>query len=281
MAKNTVLIAMLQLMQGYDIRANLDRALSMILSAADSGAKIAALPEMFSCPYEPAQIKKAAGLSNLALDELKNCAINNNICIVAGSMPFPGLGSKVYNRSVVIDSNGEEIFSHDKIHLFDCNPPGGPKVVESSFIIPGIRLGCFETAWGKCSVIICYDIRFTALTQLIADMGVKILFIPAAFSTSTGPAHWEMLVRMRAMELQGYVIGVQPAFNEGLSYIPYGHSVAAGPFGEIISQASGEESIKLVEIDLDECDKLKSRFPLLEHRRQDLYRTVWLNADRD
>jgi predicted amidohydrolase len=112
-------------------------------------------------------------------------------------------------------------------------------------------------------------------------MGVKILFIPAAFSTSTGPAHWEMLVRMRAMELQGYVIGVQPAFNEGLSYIPYGHSVAAGPFGEIISQASGEESIKLVEIDIDECDKLKRRFPLLKHRRQDLYRTVWLNADRD
>lgn len=280
MADGKLKISMVQLKQGRDIEGNIEKALAFLDKAAQSGADIAVLPEMFLCPYEPLFIKKAEKLSLEALDALKNAARKNHMMIVAGSMPVCENEERPFNRSIVINAEGEEIYRHDKMHLFDCSPPGGPAIVESSFTRPGSTLGSFNTKWGKCSVIVCYDIRFTALTHLLGDMGVKMLFIPAAFSTSTGPAHWEMLVRMRAVELQGFVIGVQPAFNSELNYIPYGHSIAAGPFGQVIADAGADETVKTVEIDTDECDKLKEVFPLLKHRRTDLYRTVWLDADR-
>lgn len=281
MAVNKVKIGLCQLKQGLDITGNILKATGMVEQAAIGGASIAVLPEMFLCPYEPFYLKKAVNYSDYAIDLLKKKAKENRIYIVAGSVPWTVGGAKPFNRSLVIDPEGEEIFLHDKIHLFDCDPPGGPKVVESATLKPGNALGGFKTPWGMCSVIVCYDIRFTALTQLLANMGVRILFVPAAFSMTTGPAHWEMLVRMRAMELQGYVAGVQPARNNELKYIPYGHSIIAGPFGEVIADLGEGESLSIIEIDLNECDNLKKKFPLLEHRRSDLYRTVWLNEDRN
>lgn len=280
MSEGKLKISMIQLKQGWDIKGNIEKAKSLLDKAAESRADIAVLPEMFLCPYEPHYIKKAQKNSLEAIETLKSSAQKNNMLIVAGSVPVCEDKQRPYNRSIVINSEGKEIFKHDKIHLFDCSPPGGPAFVESSFTRPGDKLGSFDTIWGKCSVIVCYDIRFTALTSLLGDMGVKILFIPAAFSTSTGPAHWEMLVRMRAIELQGFVIGVQPAFNSEHNYISYGHSIAAGPFGQVIADAGTDETVKTIEIDTNECDKLKEVFPLLKHWRTDLYRTVWLNADR-
>ncbi len=280
MDENKVKIGLCQLKQSLDITGNILKAADMAERAAMDGASIAVLPEMFLCPYEPLYIKKAVESAEYAIDLLKKKALDNRIYIVAGSIPVSIDGAKPFNRAFVIDPEGEEIFLHDKIHMFDCDPPGGPKVVESATVQPGNMLGAFKTPWGMCSVIVCYDIRFTSLTQLLANMGVRIMFVPAAFSMTTGPAHWEMLVRMRAMELQGYVAGVQPARNNELNYIPYGHSIIAGPFGEVIADLGEGESLNVLEIDLNECDNLKKRFPILEHRRSDLYRTVWLNENR-
>ena len=281
MAENKVTIGICQLKQDLDISSNIQKSADMAEMAAGNGASIAVLPEMFLCPYEPFYIKKALKSSEYAIDVLRKTALRNRIYIVAGSVPWSRGEAKPYNRAFVINPAGEEIFFHDKMHLFDCDPPGGAKVVESATVQAGNTLGAFKTPWGMCSVIVCYDIRFTSLTQLLADMGVRILFIPAAFSMTTGPAHWEMLVRMRAMELQGYVAGVQPARNKEFNYIPYGHSIVAGPFGEVIADLGEGESLSVIEIDLNECDNIKKRFPLHEHRRSDLYRTVWLNEDRN
>jgi omega-amidase len=281
LAENKVKIGICQLKQNLDISSNIRKSAEMAEEAAGNGAAIVALPEMFLCPYEPFYIKKAIKSAEYAIDILKRTALRNRIYIVAGSVPWSIGEAKPYNRAFVIDPAGEEIFFHDKIHLFDCDPPGGAKVVESAAVQPGNTLGAFKTPWGMCSVIVCYDIRFTALSQLLANMGVKIMFVPAAFSMTTGPAHWDMLVRMRAMELQGYVAGVQPARNNEFNYIPYGHSIIAGPFGEVITDLGEGESSSVIEIDLNECDNLKKSFPLLEHRRSDLYRTVWLNEDRN
>jgi omega-amidase len=281
LAENKVKIGICQLKQDLDISSNIRKSADMSDKAAGNGAEIVVLPEMFMCPYEPFYIKKAAKSAEYAIEVLKKTALRNRIYIVAGSVPWSTREAKPYNRSFVIDPAGEEIFFHDKIHLFDCNPPGGAKVVESATVQPGKTLGSFKTPWGVCSVIVCYDIRFPQLSQLLANMGVRIMFVPAAFSMTTGPAHWEMLVKMRAMELQGYVVGVQPARNNEFNYIPYGHSIIAGPFGEVIADLGEGESLSVIEIDLDECDNLKKSFPLLEHRRSDLYRTVWLNEDRN
>ncbi len=264
-----------QIRQGYDIQANIEKAISLINRAADSGARIACLPEMFFTPYEPASIRKAAPLSESALERLQGLAKDRGMYIVAGSMPWPSGQKRLFNRSHVIDSSGEVIHYHDKIHLFDCNPPGGPKVVESATIEPGSALGDFATPWGTAAVIVCYDIRFTPLTQLLAEKEVRLLFVPAAFAHATGRAHWEMLIRLRAVELQAFIAGVQPATNPELGYVPWGHSIVASPWGEVIMDAGMDETVQVVQIDLAEIDAIRAQFPLRSHRRNDLYETRW------
>ncbi len=272
---DTVAIGICQIKQGYDHEENLSKALRMIDEAARKGAAIAVLPEMFFTPYEPFSIRSSAPVAEKAVDFLKQRAKRNGITVIAGSMPWEGDGKRYFNRAFVFDCAGDIVYSHDKIHLFDCTPPGGPQVRESDVIVPGNSLGAFETPWGKASVIVCYDIRFTPVAQLLADHGVRMLFVPAAFSTATGKAHWEMLVRCRAVEMQAYVIGVQPAHNPSLKYVPYGHSMIASPWGEVLLDAGQEETVELVHIDLQRVNSIRSTFPLLAHRRKDLYETVW------
>jgi omega-amidase len=259
----------------YDFEHNIKRAAAMADQAADMGADIVVFTEMFFTPYEPKAIRSAAQFSTQALDAMKAKASGRKITIVAGSMPWKSQGDRLYNRAYVIGPDGEILFHHDKIHLFDCTPPGGPVVKESEVILPGSSLKHFETPWGNASVIVCFDIRFTPLTQLLADKDVRLLFVPAAFSQATGKAHWEMLVRMRSVELQAFVIGVQPAYNPDLKYVPWGHSMIASPWGEILFNAGTDETVQVVKVDLTEIDKIRAQFPLCAHRRQDLYQTVW------
>lgn len=268
-------VGICQLRQGYDFEANIDGAVAMAGRAADMGARIAVLPEMFSTPYEPASIRKAAPMSGSALEKLQAVAEERGIYIVAGSLPWPSDQGRLFNRSHVIGPSGEIIHRHDKIHLFDCTPPGGPRVMESDTVVPGGSLGHFSTPWGNAAVIVCYDIRFTPITQLLLDRDVRLLFVPAAFSLATGKAHWEMLVRIRAVELQAFVIGAQPAENPELRYVPWGHSIVASPWGEVLSDAGTDETVEVTRIDLDEVEGIRARFPLRAHRRDDLYATSW------
>ncbi|NLW66517.1 MAG: carbon-nitrogen hydrolase family protein, partial [Bacteriovoracaceae bacterium] len=257
---------------------NLSRAYGMIDDAAQKGAEIAVLPEMFFSPYEPVSIRSAAYLAERAAEGLRERAARHGIMIVAGSMPWRGDGRRFFNRSFVFGRSGEDLYQHDKIHLFDCSPPGGPSVMESDFIMPGDALGSFETPWGPASVIECYDIRFSPVAQILADKNIRLLFVPAAFSLSTGTAHWEILVRVRALEIQGFVVGVQPAHNPGLRYVPYGHSLISSPWGRILYDAGQEDAADVVNIDLSEIRDIRERFPLLAHRRRDLYTTSWLGG---
>jgi omega-amidase len=272
---NTLTVGMCQIRQGYDFRQNLDKSLAMIDEACSKGAQVVVLTEMFFTPYEPPAMARSAALAQEALEKIRESASKNNVMVVAGSMPWDTGTGKLFNRAFVVDGSGQVIHHHDKIHLFDCTPPGGPAVKESDSIVPGDFLGTFETPWGKAAVVVCYDIRFSPLTQLLADQGVTLLFIPAAFSLATGTAHWEMLVKIRAVELQGFVVGVQPARNPDLRYVPYGHSLIASPWGEIILDAGEDEGVAVATMDLGQVQAIRDRFPLITHRRLDLYRTDW------
>ena len=276
MLSSTLKVGICQISTTYQIEQNIAKAVDMVKDAASSGADIVALPEMFLTPYEPDYIRKAKDFTGKAIEELANAALEHGIYIVAGSLPYLQEGGKPFNRSFVFDAKGRVVCFHDKLHLFDCEPPGGPVVRESDIIRKGNHLDTFETPWGLSSVIVCYDIRFTPLLQLLADRGVVLLFVPAAFSLSTGRAHWEMLVRLRAVEIQGFVVGVQPAYNPDLKYIPWGHSIVSNPWGEVLMDAGKEEVVKVVDIDMEEVEKIRMSFPLLEHRRSDLYSTTWL-----
>ncbi|HOJ13336.1 MAG TPA: nitrilase-related carbon-nitrogen hydrolase [Deltaproteobacteria bacterium] len=268
-------VGICQLRQGYDVEANIERACELIGLASGDGADICVLPEMFSTPYEPVSIRRAAALSASALERVCRKASELGVYVVAGSLPWPSGDGRLYNRAFVVDPKGEAVYHHDKIHLFDCAPCGGPNVRESETVAPGSSLGSFTTPWCRASVIVCYDVRFVQLVQVLADMGVRLLFVPAAFSSATGEAHWEMLVRIRALELQGYVVGVQPAVNEDLAYVPWGRSVLASPWGEVLARAGTDEEVIVTEIDMTYTDEIRSRFPLLAHRRADLYETRW------
>jgi len=263
----------------YAPQDNIDKALSLIDEAAGQGAEVAVLPEMFSTPYEPSAIRSAVPLTPCALQRLSDKARRHGIYVVAGSLPYAAKGPKPFNRACVFDPEGRIIHTHDKLHLFDCEPPGGPSVRESMTAMPGSELGVFKTPWGTAAVLVCYDIRFTPLIQILVDRGVSLLFVPAQFSTATGKAHWEMLLRVRALEIQGVVVGVQPAQNPALAYVPFGHSITAGPWGEVLGDAGTEETVSVVRVDMDECARIRSVFPLIEHRRTDLYRTVWQDGD--
>ncbi len=272
---DNLILGVCQLKQSYDIAANLKKAERMLNEAADMGARMVALPEMFLAPYEPEAIADARKHVRPALERVSEIAGRREIYIVAGSVPFDAGSSLPFNRSVVFGPDGREICHHDKVHLFDCSPPAGPAVKESAMLAAGDRLEVFDTPWGKAAVIVCYDIRFVQLTQFLADRDVKVLIVPAAFSLATGKAHWEMLIRMRALELQGFVAGIQPAYNDELNYIPWGHSIVADPWGEVQADCGQSECVRTVELDFARIMEIRERFPLLRHRRLDLYETVW------
>lgn len=263
----------------YAIEHNIARALELVDEAAAQGAEIVALPEMFSTPYEPQAIRSAVAHTPATLEGLKERARRHRIFIVGGSLPCSIGRSRPANRAVVFNPNGDTIHWHDKMHLFDCAPPGGPVVKESAIVTAGDTADVFPTPWGPAAVIVCYDVRFTPLIQLLIDRGLRLLFVPAQFSSSTGKAHWEMLIRMRAVEIQGFVVGVQPAANEALGYCPYGHSLAAGPWGEVLWQAGTDEAVAVIELDMSRCDAIRRTFPLIAHRRTDIYRTEWRHGN--
>lgn len=268
-------IALCQLKQGRDYAGNLARAEELVCDCAARGAGIAVLPEMFITPYEPAPIRGAVPHAARAAETMATLAREKGMYVVAGSLPWEMDDGLPRNRTLVFDPQGDIACTHDKIHLFDCNPPGGPQVRESQTVSAGSGLQTFITPWGKAAILICYDLRFTPLIQLLAAEDVRLLFVPAAFSLATGKAHWEMLVRMRAIELQGFVVGVQPATNPRFNYVPWGHSLVADPWGEVLWDAGPDEALGVVDLDMTRIDAIRERFPLKTHLREDLYTTDW------
>lgn len=255
------------------------RQLEEILDCGKTeGADLVTLPEMFACPYEtgnfPLYAEPEGGPSWQALSAL---AKKHHIYLSAGSMPEFGRGAegqtgrRVYNTAYVFDRGGRQIGKHRKAHLFDINVTGGQCFRESDTLSPGNQITCFDTEFGKVGLCVCYDFRFPETARLMAQDGAKLILVPAAFNMTTGPAHWELMFRQRAVESQCYVIGTAPARDVESSYISWGHSIAVDPWGTVLAQMDEKEGIRLVEFDFDYLEKVRQELPLLKHRRTDLY----------
>ena len=276
-------IAILQTKVYAEKGKNIRQLEEILASGRTEGADLVTLPEMFACPYEtgnfPLYAEAEGGPSWQALSAL---AKKYGIYLSAGSMPeavkaksekaeSPSEKDRVYNTAYVFDREGKQIGKHRKAHLFDINVEGGQCFKESDTLSPGERIGCFDTEFGKIGLCICYDFRFPETARLMALDGAKVILVPAAFNMTTGPAHWELMFRQRAVESQCYVIGTAPARNPDSSYISWGHSIAVDPWGTILTQMDEKEGIRIIEIDLDYADKVRRELPLLAHRRTDLY----------
>ncbi|MGE5581037.1 MAG: carbon-nitrogen hydrolase family protein [Bacillota bacterium] len=265
-------IGICQLKVGGDKQANLARAGDMIRRAAVEGADLVVLPEMFNCPYQQDYFPKFAETEadGESVRFLADAAGQNHCYLVGGSLPERD-GDRLYNTSFVFDREGLVIAKHRKAHLFDVDIPGGITFKESAVLSAGNQATVFKTEFGRCGLMICYDLRFPELFRLLLKDDIKLVFVPAAFNMTTGPAHWDLLFRTRAVDNQVFVIGASPARDNTASYVAYGHSLAVDPFGRIIWQAGAEEIIGIVTLDLDLVEKVRRELPLLKHRRADLY----------
>lgn len=232
---------------------------------------IVVLPEMFSCPYDNSYFPVYAEEEyEYTFNYLSNMAKENNIYLVAGSVPEKH-ANKIYNTSYVFDRNGINISKHRKMHLFDIDIKNKQKFKESDTLTAGNDITVFNTEFGKIGLCICYDFRFPELSRLMVDNGAKAIIVPASFNMTTGPAHWDIMFKSRAIDNQVYTIGCSPARDYTSTYISYGHSLIVSPFGETICELDEKEGFVTCEIDLDYVDKIRNELPLLKHRRKDLY----------
>lgn len=264
-------LSLLQMKTMATPEENIGKIKEMLKKAKAEGADMAVLPEMCCCPYEnSAFVRYAMAANSPFLTELAETAKELGIYLVAGSVPELE-DKKIYNTSFVYNPKGECIARHRKVHLFDINVEGGQYFMESDTFTPGKEVTAFDTPWGKFGLIICYDIRFPELSRLLALEGVQAIIVPAAFNMTTGPAHWELSFRMRALDNQVFMAGCAPARDMDSSYTAWGHSIVADPWGSVVEQLDEKEGILTVELDFGKVEKVREQLPLLKHRRTDLY----------
>lgn len=240
--------------------------------AAAAGADLVALPEMFCCPYEtpnfPRYAEPAGGTVWTACAQL---ARQYGVYLSAGSMPELGEDGRVYNTAYVFDRQGRQIARHRKMHLFDIAVDGGQHFKESDTLTAGRDVTVFDTEFGKLGLCICYDIRFPELARLMALAGAQAILVPAAFNMTTGPAHWELTFRARALDNQVFCFGTSPSRDLSASYHAWGHTIAVDPWGRVIAQMEEGPGMQTVEVCLDQVEPVRRQLPLLAHRRTDLY----------
>lgn len=204
------------------------------------------------------------------LNAISEAAKKLNLYIIAGSIPELD-NNKLYNSSFIFDEYGKIIGSHRKMHLFDIDIPGKITFKESETLSAGNKITVLDTELCKIGVAVCYDIRFTELLRIMALKGAELIVIPGAFNMTTGPAHWETLIRGRAIDNQLYMAAVSPARNETLSYVAYGNSMVVDPWGKILERAGESEEIIYVDIDLAKVKEVRDELPVLKNRRGDIY----------
>ncbi|PSR93613.1 Omega-amidase [Actinidia chinensis var. chinensis] len=272
-------IGLCQLLVTADKERNIAHARQAIQDAAKKGAQLVVLPEIWNGPYsndsfpvyaEDIDVGGDASPSTAMLSEVARVL---KITIVGGSIP-ERCGDKLYNTCCVFDTEGKLKAKHRKIHLFDIDIPGKISFQESKTLTAGETPTVVDTEVGRIGIGICYDIRFQELAMLYAARGVHLICYPGAFNMTTGPLHWELLQRARAVDNQLYVATCSPARDASAGYVAWGHSTLIGPFGEVLATTEHDEAIIISEVDYSQIELRRTNLPLEKQRRGDLYQLV-------
>lgn len=268
---NIIHLALFQTRVHDRVDDNLDQLEDWLDQKLAPEADLVLLPEIFVCPYDsrnfPIFAEECGGLTHTRLSDL---AKRHGIWLSAGSVPEVD-NAKVYNTAYVFDREGREVARHRKVHLFNVDIKGGIRFMESETLTPGDEITVFDTEFGTIGLMICFDIRQQEQTKIMGDLGARLILVPGAFNLTTGPLHWELSFRARAMDNQLFMAGCAPARDMEATYHSWGHSLVTGPFGNIIGQLDEKEGILNVSIDLDECDSIRKQLPILSSRRPKLY----------
>ena len=289
-------LGLIQLAVTANKTANLSRAAEKIQEASKNGAKLVSLPEIFNSPYGTNYFSEYAEPvpDGQSCQLLSKSAKENGIFLIGGSIPERE-GDQLFNTCTVWNPNGDMIAKYRKMHLFDIDIPGKITFKESEALTPGNEFISFETPWTNVGIGICYDMRFADLAQIYArHHNCGLLVYPGAFNMTTGtpikienlkrpiilkpiflgPAHWEALIRARALDNQVYCAAVSPARDTQATYVAWGHSTLINPWGEIVAKTGEAEDIIYADIDLQRLQEVRQQVPLTQQRRHDLYDLV-------
>lgn len=299
-------VALLQFPVTPDKTANLETASDYVRRARGAGARLCVLPEIWNSPYAtsafpehaeavPSEGDSVAGAADgrewgVSSTRLMELAVETKMYIVGGSVPERD-GGDIYNTCIVVDPSGSVVAKHRKVHLFDIDVPGGIRFKESETLSPGCQASYFDIGTrdsgdlGRIGLGICYDIRFPEYASLLAHgHGCGILVFPGAFNLTTGPAHWELLQRGRAVDGQCYVLTASPARTAPPEeedgggaggkyphYSAWGHSTAVSPWGEVLATCDEGPNLVLVDLDMSRVDETRAAIPISVQGRRDVY----------
>ena len=269
--------ALVQLTVGDDPAENLPQTLAYIRSAAQQGAQFVLTPECTNALSSNRDHQRAV-LRHEDQDEtlaaLRAQAAESGIWLLIGSLGLltNDADGRFANRSFLISPKGEIAARYDKIHMFDVNVSETEVYRESAGYRPGTKAVLADTALAKIGMTVCYDVRFPHLYRRLAKAGAQIITVPAAFNHITGAAHWETLLRARAIETGCFVLApAQTGFHaetHGKGRRTYGHSLAIAPWGEVLADAGTDAGVTLVDIDLGRVETARARVPSLSHDRE-------------
>ena len=266
-------IAAIQMSTVADKMENVRTVKTYLEKIKDENPDFVILPEMFCCPYQPENFPIYAEKEGGPVwQQLSGYAKQYGIYLIGGSMPEKDAEGNVYNTSYIFDREGKQIGKHRKVHLFDIDIKGGQTFKESDTLTAGDSDTVFDTEFGKMGVMLCFDIRFPELSRMMVNDGARIVFVPAAFNMTTGPAHWELSFRTRALDNQIYMVGCAPARDVSAGYISWGHSIVTDPWGRVIDMLDEKKGILLAELDMDYEEQVREELPLLKSRRKDMYK---------
>jgi deaminated glutathione amidase len=265
----TYLAAAIQMSTGPDKAANLEKAERMIRLAAARGAKLVGLPEVFNWRGKRAEEPAAReSLEGETLTLMARLARELEIHVLAGSITEDAPGqTRSYNTSVLLGPDGRRLAVYRKIHLFDIDLPGRVTIKESDAKIPGTEVVTAATELGTVGLSVCYDLRFPELYRRLAFAGARILTIPSAFTFPTGEAHWDALIRARAIENQCYVMAPAQFGPNVHGFSDYGNTMIVDPWGRVLARASDQEGVVIAPLDMEYLDRVRRELPALANAR--------------
>jgi deaminated glutathione amidase len=264
--------AAIQMASGPNVAANLSEAGRLIAEAAAGGARLVVLPENFALMgmRESDKLSEAEEDGQGPLQAfLAEQAGRHRIWLVGGTIPMLSADpERVYGTSLVFNDLGERVARYDKIHLFDVQLPEGEESYhESETTAPGDRGVVVDTPFGRLGIAVCYDLRFPELFREMLDQGMEILALPAAFTAITGRAHWEALIRARAIENQIYLVAAAQGGFHVNGRETHGDSLVVDPWGQILGRLPRGAGVVSAELHRDRLISVRRSFPALSHRR--------------
>ena len=267
-------VAAVQLSSGSDIARNIEVAEHLVDDAADQGAQYVQLPEFFNFHGRFSGVEGAAEtIPGPTTTRMAALAKSRGVTLHLGSLlEVSPVAGKFHNTSVVIGPDGEIIATYRKIHLFDVNVPGAIVHRESEIIEPGGDIVVARFEGYSLGLSICFDVRFPELYRALALAGADVLAIPAAFNATTGLAHWDLLVRARAVENHAFVVAATQVGTTDEGIATYGHALIVDPWGDTLGESTSDgPDVIIATLDLDEVNRRRTQIAVMDFRRPDIY----------